>query len=377
MSLTEIFCQDKAIGILQRALAADKLAHAYIFSGPDGIGKSATAKQWAKMLLCKDPVSEKTPNGIFFDSCGRCESCTVFDGGAHPDFNSVHKELVQYTKDGKNKTTPLDLPIDVIREFLIERVADKPKMSQRSIFVIDEAQKLNNKSQNALLKVLEEPPKHCFIILLCSRTEKLLPTTLSRCQVIRFGPVDEQIIIKRLIGDGVAKAEAAYWARFSESSLGTALTWSQLELKESSCYEIKKELVRRLAAHELGDSIDFAEWLCKASKTISSQWAQSQEKISTKDITRMTKKGLLRMITAAFGDAMQLGIGRDCSLVNSDQKQQIEKLAEKNDPEELAEKIANIYQKARWVESNVNEKLIFEELLLNHADSGIMAHSIV
>ncbi len=377
MSLTEIFCQDKAIGILQRALAADKLAHAYIFSGPDGVGKSTTAKQWAKMLLCREPVSENTPGGIFVDSCGRCESCTVFDGGAHPDFNSVHKELSQYTEKGKGKTTPLDLPIDVIREFLIDRVADKPKMSHRSIFVVDEAQKLNIKSQNALLKVLEEPPKHCFIILLCSKTQKLLPTTLSRCQVIRFTTVDEKIIIKRLTSEGIAQTEAAYWARFSESSLGTALVWAKLQLKESSCYEIKKELVNRLAAHELGDSIDFAEWLCKASKTISTQWAQSQENISSKDITRMTKKSLLRMITAAFNDAMQLGIGRDCSFDNREQKQQIKKLAEKNDPEKLAENIANIYQKARWVESNVNEKLIFEELLLNHADSGIITASIV
>ena len=377
MSLSEIFCQDKAIGILQRALAADKLAHAYIFSGPDGIGKSTTAKQWAKMLLCKHPVSENTPNGIFFDSCGRCECCKVFDGGAHPDFYSVYKELVPYTKKGKGKKPPLDLPIDVIREFLIDKVADRPKMSKHSVFVVDEAQKLNIRSQNALLKVLEEPPKHCFIILLCSRTERLLPTTLSRCQVIRFGPVDEQVIVKRLTSEGIAQTEAAYWARFSESSLGTALAWAQLQLKDSSCYEIKKELVNRLAAHKLGDSIDFAEWLCKSSKTISASWTESHEQTSTKDITRMTKKGLLRMITAAFGDAMNFSIGRDETIVNSDQKRQIEKLAERDDSEKLAEKIANIYQKARWVESNVNEKLIFEELLLNHADSGIIAASIV
>ena len=91
----------------------------------------------------------------------------------------------------------------------------------------------------------------------------------------------------------------------------------------------------------------------------------------------MTKKGLLRMIIAAFNDAMNLGIGRGETIVNSDQKHQIEKLAERDDPEKLAEKIANIYQKGRWVESNVNEKLIFEELLLNHADSGIITASIV
>jgi DNA polymerase-3 subunit delta' len=355
----------------------DKLAHAYIFSGPDGIGKFTTAKQWSKMLLCKESVQSQRSNGVFFDSCGECESCRVFDGGAHPDLNSVHKELVQYTKKGKNKTTPLDLPIDVIREFLIDKVADRPTMSKRSVFVVNEAEKLNIASQNALLKVLEEPPKHCFIILICSRTERLLPTTLSRCQVIRFGPIDQERIVSHLTELGVAKKEATYWARFGEGSLGLALDWAQLQLKESSCYEIKTELIRKLSDHKLGDTIEFAEWLGKSSKMISKGWAEEQKNVSKKDITRRTQKGLLRMMTAAFGDAMKFSIGQDNNMINSDQKQQIEKLAEKDDIEKLAEKVAKTYEKARWVESNVNERLIFEELLLNHGDSGIISGSAV
>ena len=119
MSLKQIFCQDKAIGALQKALAADKLAHAYIFAGPDGVGKFTTATEWAKVLLCSDPVIEKTSDGIFHDSCGQCQSCRVFEAAAHPDYHCVHKELRQYTRDGKGKTTPIDMPIDVIREFFI------------------------------------------------------------------------------------------------------------------------------------------------------------------------------------------------------------------------------------------------------------------
>jgi DNA polymerase-3 subunit delta' len=270
----------------------------------------------------------------------------------------------------------LELPIDVIREFLIDKVADRPTMSKRSVFVVNEAEKLNNSSQNALLKVLEEPPKHCFIILICSRTERLLPTTLSRCQVIRFGPIDEELIVSRLTELGVTKKEAVYWARFGESSIGTALDWARLELKDSSCYEIKKELIVRLAEHKLADTVEFAEWLTKCSKAISTGWAEDQENTSKKDITRRTQKGLLRMIIAAFGDAVRYGLDQDEDLVNSDQKQQIEKLAKRDDTEKLTEKIAKTYEKARWIEANVNEKLIFEELLLNHADSGIITNSI-
>ena len=178
MGLSSVFCQDKAIGILQRAFDADKLAHAHLFVGPDGVGKFKTAQEWAKMLLCKDKIEQQTPQGTFYDSCGNCQSCEVFAGGAHPDFNHIYKELIEFTKKGKGKT-PVDLPIDVIREFIIDKVAGRPQMSSATVYVIREAERLNQASQNALLKILEEPPKHCFIILICSRIEKMLqePTT--------------------------------------------------------------------------------------------------------------------------------------------------------------------------------------------------------
>ena len=105
MSLKEIFCQDKAISILQRAFAADKMPHAYIFAGPEGVGKFKTAYEWAKLLLCKNKVVAResrivnqTPNTKprttnFADSCGECDSCLSFETGSHPDFNPIYKEL--------------------------------------------------------------------------------------------------------------------------------------------------------------------------------------------------------------------------------------------------------------------------------------------
>ena len=106
MPLKDIFCQEKAIFDLQLAFVGDKVAHAYIFAGPDGVGKFTTAKEFAKLLLCKNPVER----GDFTDSCGNCDSCRVFEAGSHPDFEHVYKELLKFTKDGKDKDTPVEFP---------------------------------------------------------------------------------------------------------------------------------------------------------------------------------------------------------------------------------------------------------------------------
>ena len=372
MNLRDIFCQDRAMTTLQRALAAGRMAHAYIFVGDEGVGKFTTAKQWAKMLLCHNRVEEKIDDSVFYDSCGKCESCLVFEGDGHPDFISIYKELVQFTREGKNKTTPVDMPIDVIREFLLEKVSSRPTMGNQTVYIISESERLNAASQNALLKVLEEPPAHCCIILLCTRLDKLLPTTQSRCQIVRFGDIDEKHILEKLAEIDVTGDEALYWARFSQGSIGKAIAWASLELPEESCYQLKKRLVKGLAHHQLVNSIDFAEWLSNSSKQISKTWSEKEKSTSKTDITRRSQKGLLQMIIAVFRDVMRLEAGLGDNLVNSDQAKEISSIAAKFDSEQAAEKLTKTYENMLWIEKSVNEKLIFEELLLNFAGSGTM-----
>jgi len=393
MSLKDIFCQDKAISILQRAFVSGKVPHAYIFAGLEGVGKFKTAREWAKLLLCNSPI---TTNG-FADSCGSCQSCRLLEADSHPDYNHIYKELIQFTEEGKGRKTPVDLPIDVVREFLIEKVATRPTVSQRKVFVVSEAEKLNTASQNCLLKVLEEPPKYCCIILLCTRLERLLPTTKSRCQIIRFNPIDEGKIIEKLKEIGLEEKQAQYFARLAQGSLGQACQWAQLA--DVNLYKTKKKLVTSLVSCELAGALDLAGKLLDESKKIAAAWGNFDKTTSKTDITRRAQKTLIQIIISVLSDVMKRNVtpapletpeyprplpaeseskkgkfltGPEKDFINFDQKAEIQKLAERFDPEQAAEKIADCYMTLRWIDSAVNEKLIFEQLLLNLAGSDII-----
>lgn len=365
MSFNDIFCQDKAIETIQRAFVSDRLANAYIFNGPEGIGKYKTALEWAKLLLCNTPVIKNNTA----DNCGSCQSCQLFEAGSHPDFNHVYKELKEFTEDGRGKTPPVDLPISVIREFLIEKASTKPSLSKGKIFIVSEAEKLNTSSQNSLLKILEEPPEYCRIILLCTCLDKLLPTIKSRSQIVQFGSIEVDRIIESLREMGLDENRARYFAFLSQGSLGIACQWTELELAEANLYTVKKELISSLVDCEYPDALDLAVELQNKSKKIAAIWADIDKTTSKADINRRVDKTLVKVVISALHDAMKLNISKDYEIINFDQKEQIKKLAGRFDSELLAEKISDCFMTQQWIESSVNEKLVFEHLLLNIINS--------
>ncbi len=373
MSLRDVFCQDRAIGILQRGLAVDRPAHAYIFAGPEGVGKYKTAREWAKLLLCQKPHTKKDKAGAFADSCGSCESCILLEAGSHPDYAPIYKELLEYTRDGKDKKPPVELPINVIREFLIEQVAIRPTLSQRRVFVVSEAEKLNANSQNALLKVLEEPPSYCTIILLCTRLEQLLPTTKSRCQTVRFGPIEEDRVISHLVQMGLGSKEAAFFARLAQGSLGLAGQWARLELNGVGLFEIKRGIVTFLADCQMADTLALAERLLENAKQIATGWADLDKATSKSDLTRRADRTLIQIFLSALRDVTMVHLATDRPLINADQREAIAKLAHRLEPEQALEAVSEGYEMLRWLEDNVNERLIFERLLLRLARAAIMA----
>jgi len=365
MPLKDIFCQEKAVVSLEQAYDSGKVAHAYIFAGPDGVGKFTTAREFAKLLLCKNPVKK----GDFTDSCGNCDSCRLFDAGSHPDFEHVYKELVKFTKDGKDKETPIDFPIDVVREFLIEKISNKPTLSARKVFILSEVEKLNNVSQNCLLKVLEEPPSYCCIILVCTRPDKLLPTIRSRCQILRFGPIAEDKIIEILRQTGIGEKQAKFFARLADGSLGLASAYSQLELAEANIYKTKTDIVNTLADFEYKNALELAENIQKQSKEIAAIWTKLAPATSASDIKRKSTAIILQTIISALHDAMLANVAAGEKIVNFDQPEQIKKIAMRFNAEQAAQKIAECFKAFQYIEASVNEKLILEQLLLNLAET--------
>jgi DNA polymerase-3 subunit delta' len=284
----------------------------------------------------------------------------------------VYKELLEFTENGKGRAAPVEMPINVIREFLIGQVSNRPTLSARKVYVVSEAQKLNISSQNALLKVLEEPPSYCCIILLCTRLEKLLATTKSRCQIIRFGPMDEEKIFAKLSEQGLGKKEAVFFSRLAGGSIGQACDWAKLEMDGAGLFEIKTEVVNSLAKYKYEDSLKVAEQFIKAGKRLSDAWAKSDEATSKTDINRRASGTIIRILISAFNDVMRLSLDGEAEMTNIDQKRQIAGLADRIGAEQAAEKIEECFESLRWIESSVNEKLLFERLLLKLASCDRM-----
>ena len=261
------------------------------------------------------------------------------------------------------------MPIDVIREFLIAKVTTRPSLSSRKVFIVSEAEKLNAASQNCLLKVLEEPPNYCCIILLCTRWEKLLPTTRSRSQIIQFGPVAEDKIVAKLQQMDIEKVKSVYFARLARGSLGAAYRWSELELAGANLYQTKKELINLLADFKLSDAIEAAQELLDKCREIAAAWTNLDKTTSKTDINRRAAKTMIQMVMSAFHDAMMLHLKQGKEIVNFDQIKIIEGLAGQFSIQQSANVISDCCKMMDWIESSVNERLIFEQLLLNLAGS--------
>ena len=172
-SFDEVFGQDNIVKIIQNAVVSGRVSHAYLFSGPRGTGKTTTAKILARMVNC-----ESLDNG---NPCGKCSNCLNFSSSG---------DVVEIDAASNNG-------VDEIRN-LREKVNLVPSQSKYKIYIIDEVHMLTTQAFNALLKTLEEPPKHVIFILATTEPNKIPLTISSRCQKFQFNRVDDSDIVKRL-----------------------------------------------------------------------------------------------------------------------------------------------------------------------------------
>ena len=246
--LNDILGQDRAINILRGAVASNRVHHAWIFSGPLGVGKRTTAEAFAGLLL--DPTSAPNLAGEIEPEEGS-QVQQLLAAGTHPDFHLINKELAGVSQfsslRGKKQA---NIPIDLLRERMIggdieerhvEAVISKaPALGHGRVFVIDEAELLDRYGQNSILKTLEEPPKGCVITLVTARPERLLPTIRSRCQRVTFGALSPKAMDDWFARSAssferaVEKAERTWVERFAAGSPGVAMLAIQTGLYEWS-----------------------------------------------------------------------------------------------------------------------------------------------
>ena len=175
-SFNTLIGQDNIAKTLLNSIRRGQLAHAYLFCGPRGVGKTTTARIFAKMINCLSPLEDGEP-------CGHCESCLSFEEGS--------SYCIQELDAASNNS------VDDIKE-LIDKVRTPPQVGKYSVYIIDEVHMLSQAAFNAFLKTLEEPPEHAIFILATTEKHKILPTILSRCQTYDFNRISVDNIVRNL-----------------------------------------------------------------------------------------------------------------------------------------------------------------------------------
>ncbi|MBM4379505.1 MAG: DNA polymerase III subunit delta' [Deltaproteobacteria bacterium] len=252
MPLDDVQGQPRAMESLRGALRTGSIHHAWLFSGPEGVGKELAAVGFVQALLC-----DGAPNA----GCGTCATCARVARRNHPDVTWVMPEDEQVRRGYAGRsdfthTPSRDIKIEQVRK-LQERLSYRALEGRYKVAVLALAEQLNNQAQNAFLKTLEEPPAGTIILLLASAVNRLLPTVRSRCSKVPFGPLPRELILQRLRTERKLDGPpAAFVAELSNGSLGQALAMDVEALAG------RRELIESFEAvglHDLGTLTRFAE----------------------------------------------------------------------------------------------------------------------
>jgi DNA polymerase-3 subunit delta' len=241
----DILGQERVLNYLKAALSRGRLAHAYLFLGPEGVGKESVARALAGALNCTEPLEDG-------DACGVCPSCKRLAAGTHPDFLIIRPT---------SKERPPKIVIEQIREF--RRVTAYPPVAGGwRVALIKPGEDLKDESANALLKTLEEPPAQNLLILTAGVEADLFPTVVSRAQKLAFTPLPYPLITRELIRRELSPSQAALLAALSGGSLGRALAMEPEELLRQR-QQVLTDL-KSLSQGNATTALDWAQVLAKA-----------------------------------------------------------------------------------------------------------------
>ena len=231
-----IIGNEKIIESLKKSVNNNKISHSYLFLGVEGIGKKLIAKEFAKMILC-------TGQDKYCDSC---KSCIEFNSDNNPDFNIIEP-------DGNS------LKIEQIR-YLQNKIVEKPIISDKKVYIINDSDKMTTEAQNCLLKTLEEPPEFVTIILIGSNENAFLSTIKSRCMILHFNKIDDDIIQKFLEEKYSERINNDILVSAFQGSIGNAL--KIIEKKE--LYQKIESVILNLENKDQIDIIKMCDFMYKS-----------------------------------------------------------------------------------------------------------------
>ena len=321
MTFDRIIGHERQKDFLRRTLANNRLAHAYLFEGPQGVGKRLTALALSRAVFCAEGTG-----------CGECTPCRKIDHNNHPDLQIVEP-------DGKQ------IKIEQIRE-LQKTLSFRPVESSRRVCLIDQADKMNPAAANALLKTLEEPSAETVIILLSSRPEALLTTVLSRCQRLPFNRLPQSCIESALAEQrGFEQKDAHIIAALADGSFQLALD------RDPAFYlEHRIDLLKRVTALSPGSILPLLE----LAKDLSAD--------------KETIPETVELLQSFYRDLLLFRYGQPVErLVNIDLQEKIRRIAAQEDTTSILNKLEAMNECLHNHERNVNPQLNMEVLLLRLA----------
>ncbi len=335
---SDILGHQRVQSVLSRAIDGGRLHHAYLFTGPEGVGKFTTAQTLAATLNC-----ERRPADTFAPSCGQCSSCRRIASRQHPDVLFI---------EPTGKSVRL-IKIDQIRQ-LQKSAASSPYEGRFRVVLIDDAHLLREEAANALLKTLEEPPARTILLLVTDQPHRLLDTIISRCQRVRFGSLSLETVadaLPKLLtqadpeagdfdADSIDPTLFPVAAGYGEGSLGRSLA-----MLKSGMLAERQEFLEQMLGLDPRSPI---AWL-NAAKDLADSGSGFQEKLD--------------VLTVFFRDMMLFKRTGTDRLVNQDLHELIARIEPRFSMEALLTTLDALMSARRRLRGNVNSQLLAEELL--------------
>lgn len=325
MSFKEIVGQERAIKILTKSLKENKVSSSYIFIGSEGTGKYFTAIEFTKAVNCLNLNKN-------LEACNNCHSCNGINKQCYPDL-----KIIEPIKNS--------VKIEQIREMRKE-IGLKPFKSKKKVYIIDQAEKMTLEASNCLLKTIEEPPCYAIIILICSKIDPILPTIVSRCQIVNFGLITSLKIKELLLNkiNNLEKDNAEIISKLARGSIGKAF-----KLSADKEYFIRREkmldYLSAIIPGKYGDDI-----FAKVEKIMS-------------EIDRIEE--ILEMIKLWYRDILIIKNTRNQNyIVNCDKLEILGRKSQIYSQKMLIDILDYLDQVEEYLTKNVNKRLVLERLYI-------------